>query len=250
MLGNQYEYDVMSMAEEGHWWYRTLHRQVIRQVKANFGADCRILDAGCGTGGLLLKLKEQGFENAEGFDLDPYAVELAKNKGVRAVQGSLQEIDTLYEKSYDCIISCDVLCCISEAEQKMVLSKMLKLLKKDGKIIINFPALEIFRGTHDICVGIKKRTSKKHFQSMLCQNLSLAKANYWPFLLSPIILFVRSLQRRKLKHCLEPNFTSDIQTLGWITGHILNGICFVDSLLPFKPLGSSLFVVIQKSDLA
>ena len=250
MLGNHYEYNVMSKAEERHWWYRTLHRQVIREIRKHFAADCRILDAGCGTGGLLLKLRDHGFENAEGCDLDPYAVELAIRKGAAARQGSLQEIDALGEKKYDCIVCCDVLYFLRGDEQKIVLAKMLELLRDNGRIVINIPALEIFRGIHDICVGIKSRASKKSIQNVLPKNALLSRAVYWPFLVSPIIFFVRFLQRQKLKYRSDKNFTSDIKIPGWIVNSLLNGICFVDSLLPWRPFGSSLFVVIRKSDSA
>ena len=246
MLGNRYEYDVMSLAEEKHWWYRTLHRQVIREIRRYSDTDSAILDAGCGTGGLLLKLKENGFENTEGFDLDPYAVELARAKGARASQGSLQEIDTLCGKTYDCIVSCDVLYFLSEEEQKTFLSKMLNLLKENGRILINIPALKSFRGTHDITVSIKNRPSKKQFKNILPQNACFVRAVYWPFLVSPIIFFVRFLQRRKLKYSSNNEFTSDIKTPGWILNSFLSIIGFLDSFLPLKPFGSSLFAVIRK----
>ena len=246
MLGNQYEYDAMYQAEEKHWWYRTLHHQVIREIRKHFTKDSLILDAGCGTGGLLLKLKDHGFENVEGFDLDSYAVELAKSKCVKAVQGNLQKIDTLYEGKYDCIVSCDTLYFLNEEEQKIVLAKMLSLIKDNGRIVINIPALEVFRGTHDICVNIKSRPSKKQFKNILPQNACFVRSVYWPFLVSPIIFFVRLLQRRKLKYSSNNEFTSDIKTPGYILNSFLSIIGFLDSLLPLKPFGSSLFAVIRK----
>ena len=54
------EYDLMDAAEDGMWWYRALHAHVIATLaKApGLGPGCRVLDAGCGTGGLLMRLRQ------------------------------------------------------------------------------------------------------------------------------------------------------------------------------------------------
>ena len=47
------EYALMDDAEDRMWWYRALHA---RLVEALAGALGPVLDAGCGTGGLLARL--------------------------------------------------------------------------------------------------------------------------------------------------------------------------------------------------
>ena len=47
------EYARMDAVEDHMWWYRALHR---RLVAALAGLDGCVLDAGCGTGGLLARL--------------------------------------------------------------------------------------------------------------------------------------------------------------------------------------------------
>ena len=44
------EYLKMDAAEDGMWWYRALHARLMDAVASVDGA---VLDAGCGTGGLL-----------------------------------------------------------------------------------------------------------------------------------------------------------------------------------------------------
>lgn len=58
----EHEYDTMRRVEDTHWWYRTLRQRVLRDLKrALRGRDtARILDDGCGTGGMLAYLKEKG----------------------------------------------------------------------------------------------------------------------------------------------------------------------------------------------
>src|SRR5262252_3142541 len=48
------EYDRMDAVEQDMWWYRALHRRLLAAVTEVRGA---LLDAGCGTGGLLARLR-------------------------------------------------------------------------------------------------------------------------------------------------------------------------------------------------
>ena len=45
-----------------------------------------ILDIGCGNGDILYALKMRGYNNLQGIDLDPYAVECCKGKGIACEQ--------------------------------------------------------------------------------------------------------------------------------------------------------------------
>src|SRR5262245_19681279 len=87
MLTRPREYEAMRAAEDGLWWYRNLNRLVVAAIRRRFPArapgDLRILDAGCGTGGLLRHLVSLGYTNYEGFDLSPHALELATASGLK-----------------------------------------------------------------------------------------------------------------------------------------------------------------------
>ena len=51
------EYDLMDAVEDRMWWYRAMHARVIDAVRRRPGPAGRaLLDAGCGTGGLLRRL--------------------------------------------------------------------------------------------------------------------------------------------------------------------------------------------------
>jgi len=52
MLDRKQEYERMADVEMDHWWYQTLHSQVLNILEAVFPTkNISILDAGCGTGG-------------------------------------------------------------------------------------------------------------------------------------------------------------------------------------------------------
>lgn len=50
------EYTLMDAAEERMWWYRALHARLLDTL-ADIPAG-PVLDAGCGTGGLLAQLRQ------------------------------------------------------------------------------------------------------------------------------------------------------------------------------------------------
>ena len=110
MVNNPREYERMSESELQHWWYKSLHELTLTEIKKHFqGKDITIVDAGCGTGGLLLQLKNEGYKNCSGIDIAFHAIELAKHRNVDVIQDSILNINKYYAaNSIDVIISHDV----------------------------------------------------------------------------------------------------------------------------------------------
>ena len=73
------EYELMDAAEDHMWWYRALHQ---RLIDALAGVQGSVLDAGCGTGGLLARLRHAR------PDLRPIGVEWADAASRRAAAKS------------------------------------------------------------------------------------------------------------------------------------------------------------------
>ena len=114
-------------------------------------------------------------------------------------------------------------------------------------MIINYPVLEAFRGTHDLSVGIKKRKNKNELTRLLNDSgFSILQNDYWPFLLSPIIFFVRTIQKVKLKLSKNVEINSDVNLPPYIFNKIFYYLTKAEIILPYKPWGSSLFIVARK----
>ncbi|MDD3013265.1 MAG: class I SAM-dependent methyltransferase [Candidatus Gastranaerophilales bacterium] len=251
MINNESEYLRMKNAEKSLWWYRNLHNLVLNEINENFKSNSiNILDAGCGTGGLINFLKNLGFENIEGFDISGYAVMLCKNSGLEVIDGNILDTDKIKpENTYDVVISNDTFYFVEGIENKIkVLDSFYNVIKDNGIIIINLPALDIFRGTHDIAVGIKNRFNLKDINNFINKDKFLVrKIIFWPFLLSPIIFFLRLTQRIKFKIFKSCKITSDIETLPAFLNQILYCITeFENKFIKHKPFGSSIFLVLEK----
>lgn len=250
MIKNKLEYEKMAEAEEKLWWYKSLHNLVLKNIRRNFEAeDIKILDAGCGTGGLLDFLKSNNFNNLEGFDICEYAVNHCKARDLNVIQGNIIKTDKIKESnSYNVIVSNDTFYFFSSTEErKDILNQFYNVLKKDGIVILNLPSLKAFRGTHDIAVGCPERFDIDQIKKMIdISKFSIQTMLFWPFLLSPIIFMVRFLQRIKLNNKQE-KIESDVKMPSKFVNDILYKIVeFENKYLGKKPFGSSIFLVLKK----
>lgn len=254
MLINYQEYQAMFEVEDQMWWYKTLHERVISEVKS-YSSDyknLKILDAGCGTGGLLTKLKNEGIDTIEGFDFNADAVSFAQSRGIKVSQQDITHFAHNYEaESFDVVISDDVLYQFNDKDLLSALKNIFKVLKPGGVFITNNNAFRIFGGIHDIAVGSKRRFVKGDFDYFLKETdkVSIQKYTYWSLFLSPMILGVRLLQKLQLKLGLVKleDVKSDVSMPSETVNNILYSVCKTErTLLKRSPFGSSLFMVMKK----
>ena len=250
MIDRKDEYDRMAAVEENLWWYKCLHHLVLRQVEEHFESkNVKIVDAGCGTGGLMNFLIKHQYSNIQGLDISRDAINICKKAKLNVFTESIQNIKSHFrDRSIDLIISNDTFYFLSEMERKKLLRDFYELLNPNGLVILNVPALKAFRGIHDISVGIQQRFSKKDIKAMIFgSEFKVVKLLFWPFFLSPVILLSRFWQRIKLKTDKNTPIISDIDMPSKGLNNLLFKIVdFENKILSHKPFGSSLFLVLQK----
>jgi len=209
-----------------------------------------ILDAGCGTGGLLSFLRQKGYSNLVGFDGSADAVDFCRQRGLNVTQHNLLDIaDYQPHTMFDVIVCDDVLCYLSDDQIRNVLEHFRKWLKPNGVFISNNNAFDAFYGTHDIAVGSKRRFVKSEVHRFVrLSKFTTTSSGYWSFLLSPLILAVRQWQSFKLRHGWEKpeNVISDVALPPRLINETLYQlVTFEGLLLPQAPFGSSLFSVMR-----
>jgi len=104
----------------------------------------RVLDIGCGTGGVSLACAARGAE-VVGIDLDAGMLEVARGKVARAdTPGSIELVelgameieDRFAEDSFDAVVSCLVLSELSADERSYVLATARSRLRPGGRLVI------------------------------------------------------------------------------------------------------------------
>ncbi|MFN8346664.1 MAG: class I SAM-dependent methyltransferase [Spirosomataceae bacterium] len=251
MIGNTIEYEKMYAAERELWWYKILHRKVLRAVRRHFpGQTISILDAGCGTGGLLSFLKTNNYHHTVGLDGSEDAVAFCRERQLDVTLCRFESLETFRpENRYDVIICNDVFYCLEEEHIPRAMRYFREHLKPNGLLITNNNAFDAFYGTHDVAVGGKRRFVLKDLEKMAkSADFQVIYATYWSFFLSPLILAVRRWQAFKLRRGWEKkeNIVSDVALPSPPVNQALFYLVKTEEhLLPKSPFGSSLFTLMR-----
>ncbi len=239
------EYHKMAAVEDAMWYYRALHRHVARSLTRALGASAApVLDAGCGTGGLLrhLRVKQPAWVLA-GIDFSPLACALARERsGGEIVAGSITALP-FADAHFEAIVSCDVVCQVASAE--LALQEFHRCLKPGGTLVLTMPAYPWMFSYHDRAVGNLRRYDRGEVNALLrAAGFTVVTSTYWNTLLFPL-----AFVRRKL---LPPaQSVSDVRSYPPLLEAFFNGLMALEqawlSLGASLPFGNSVLTVARKS---
>lgn len=180
------QHDLMRKVEDEHWWYRVLRGQVLHALERSVKAGGHVLDAGCGTGGMLSLLR--GWES-HGCDLSAEAVEHCRARGLERVLVSSVHSMPYADCSFDAVLSLDVLY-HARVDEHLALSEMRRVLRPGGRLIVNVPAFECLRGDHDTAVeGVRRYRLRVLERLLRAHDFVIEQAHYWnAWLFLPLLL--------------------------------------------------------------
>jgi SAM-dependent methyltransferase len=187
------EYQKMAAVEDAMWWYRALRANLMTLLGRSAAApSALVLDAGCGTGGLLSGLKRAGIA-AIGLELDAQAAALAQAKSAcPVVVGSIAQLP-FAEARFTAILSADVLC-HGGVDQEAALAEMRRCLVPGGALLLNLPAYGWMLSEHDRRVDNVRRYSRGALAAVLRRaGFAEIRATYWNTLLWPLMVVRRKL---------------------------------------------------------
>ncbi len=190
------EYRKMAGVEDAMWYYRALHRHVLRSLARTLPTGpTLVLDAGCGTGGLLRRLREaQPAWTLTGLDFSPIACELARERtGGDIVQGSVAALP-FADATFDAVVSCDVVCQVADPAQ--ALREFHRCLKPGGPVVLTMPAYQWMFSYHDKEVGNLRRYSRGEVNALLlAAGFRIERSTYWNMLPFPLTVLRRKILR-------------------------------------------------------
>lgn len=168
-------YALMGQQEGSHWWYRSLRRAVLRELK---GRE-RILDVGCGTGGMADHLKGR---TVCGLDLSPTALRIAAGKGKAAlVRGDCAQLP-FAAGCFDAALCLDLLYHEWVADEIEALGEIRRVLEPDGRLVVQLPAFGRYLREHDrLVMGRRRYTSLELKNLLLRSGFAIEKLGYRNF---------------------------------------------------------------------
>jgi len=243
------EHDIMRSVEDHYWWYQALRQHVAASIdpaRPNFS----LLDAGCGTGGMLAALREK-FPEAEltGIDASEQGVELTAGRdlGARLAAASVNELPFPTD-SFDFVVSLDVWS-HAGVDDALAAHETHRVLHPDGRLILNLAAFEFLKGAHDCAVDVDRRFTRLQVRTLLeGAGFEIERLTYWNATLMPPIALVRWLSRMRLARA-PAEARSDFRPLPGPVNTMLRGVAALElgaSRHLSLPFGTSVFAVARK----
>lgn len=196
---NEAEYQNVFDSEERQWWYVGMRALSLALLEGPLGrlrngsSPLRLLDAGCGTGGNLLRLSR--FGRGVGIDLSPSALRFARDRGVSAARAALPSLP-FPDRTFDCVTSFDVIYHAWIRDDRAATREMARVLRPGGLLLLRVPALMLLWGGHDIEVQSRHRYTRGEVLALLRDaGLQALRVTYCNSLLFPLVLLRRGLDR-------------------------------------------------------
>ena len=193
------EYDRMHAVEDRMWWYRglrTLAAQLLARALERSAATGPVLDAGCGTGGMLARLGPAvAGRPTLGLEYDAIAAGLAAAKAGRPVTaGSVNEMP-IGDGRLGGYVSLDVLC-HGGVEPERALDEAHRCLAPGAVAVFNLPAYGWLLSAHDRRVHNVRRFDRGQARALLAgHGFRIVRSSYWNSLLFPLMLLHRMVKR-------------------------------------------------------
>jgi 2-polyprenyl-3-methyl-5-hydroxy-6-metoxy-1,4-benzoquinol methylase len=182
--------------EDRHWWFSGRRRIVDTLLRRFLGAHkndsapretLRILDVGCGTGGMLPVLSRHG--RVTGIDQEPLALDYCRRRGITDVH--LQE-------SYDAPAAFDVVTLFDVLEhvddEAGFLKKVGRWLRPGGLLLLTVPAFPMLWSAHDELNQHRRRYTRASLLPVLeAAGFQVEGASYFNMFLFPVAAAVRLL---------------------------------------------------------
>ncbi len=243
----------MYAAEDRLWWYLGLREHALAllglpRARAG-GPGLRILDAGCGTGGMAARLLAYG--TVAGVDLAPLAVAICRERrGLDLTAVASIAALPFPDAGFDVAVSLDVISDAGTGDDRRALAELARVLKPGGRLCLNLPAFRWLAGEHDLAVETARRYGRAEVRDLLAATGFVPeRLTYWNSLLLPAVAAARALSRRRRRGAAEAR--SDVTVPPAPINRALLALTRLEGRLLRRvdlPAGSSLLCVARKQD--
>jgi SAM-dependent methyltransferase len=199
------EYHKLAKTEDNMWYFHALNRRMLIPLAPWQGKPARVLDAGCGSGGLIRALQKYAPQwSITGIDFSPIACAYARETTLaEIVEGSITELP-FDSETFDILTCADVISQVKDGS--LALKEFARVLRPNGVLVINVAAYQWMWSYHDDTCETRHRYRRSELCKMVeACDLRLIHSSYANMFIFPLIIL-----RRKV---LPPqSATSDVQS--------------------------------------
>lgn len=240
------EYKNIFESEKEHFYYRSVHDLVISLTRKHLAdkTQLQILDAGCGTGGLAIKLQDRGTVSA--VDMHPEALKYSRQRGIDAVEGSVEDLP-FADNSFDLVTSVDVIYHRAVKDDVQALRQFARVLKCGGTLIMRVPARPELYSSHDELVWTERRYKSRELKKKLkAAGLQPLQVSY-----CHSALYLPALAKTSLEKITGTKPHSGVKETSALVNNLCTSILKLESKLlslgMAMPVGLGLIAVARKS---
>jgi SAM-dependent methyltransferase len=190
-------YEEMYRLEDHHWWFvgkRLLVTALLADALA--APRPRILDAGCGTGGMLAHLRGiSPGARAVGTDPSALALALCKRRGLAAVARAEAGHLPFRRADFDVVLLLDVLEHVRD--EGALLAAVRRVLRPGGTVLVSVPAYQWLWSVHDEALHHVRRYTARRLRHALAEaGFIVDRLTYTNIAALPPAVIVRALLPR------------------------------------------------------
>ncbi len=188
--------------ENSLWWFagmREITAALLDPFLCPIDINRSILDAGCGTGGMMSWLaRYAGRGSVVGIDLSPDALSFCQQSGHATIaQASVAGLP-FPDSTFDLVTSFDVLVQLPGKDlDDLALSEMWRVLKPGGIAFVRAAAYEWMKSSHDTALATQHRYSLNELTgSVEGAGFKVLRTTHANTLLMPVAIFQRLVLKR------------------------------------------------------
>lgn len=229
-------------ATSDHFWMKWRFEAFKRIIPKDYTWG-KILDIGCGTGVVREQIGKFYGCTVIGCDLNLKALKNSIESGSPLYYYNIHQKREEFKESFSTILLLDVLEHIQDPVE--FLDSVSFHLKKNGRLIINVPAIQSLYSIYDKVIGHIRRYNIPSLEKELhFSGFRIEKASYWGMSLMPLLLVRQFILRFFRK---DQIIKAGFQPVSPLIDSVLRLIMRIEyAIFPQPPSGTSLIVVAQK----
>lgn len=188
------DYAYLYELEETFWWFvgmREITQALLDPIMSNRSAG--VLDAGCGTGGMLTWLRRYSASgNIVGIDFSETALQFCAQRQHRDLARASVSDLPFADNTFDLITSFDVLQHVSDGNDARAFAEFHRALRPGGIAFVRVAAYQWLRSGHDDAIAVQRRYSLPELSAQMHRaGFAIRRATYANTLLFPVAAIKR-----------------------------------------------------------